>query len=118
MPQGAWRDAFPWLVSLPLFLALLPSIIVAGYPDLETDRLAGKRTLAARLGHRGTLLVAMAPALAAPVLTLATKDWPALRGSLDGLIPWAVPMRCCCAHCSGGHTTGLAAGSTCCCSRR
>lgn len=87
---GAWRDAFPWLVSLPLFLAILPSIIVAGYPDLEADRLAGKRTLAARLGHRGTLLLAMAPALAAPVVTLITKDLPALRGSLDGLMPWAV----------------------------
>jgi 1,4-dihydroxy-2-naphthoate octaprenyltransferase len=88
---GAWRDAFPWLVSLPMFLSILPSIIVAGYPDLEADRLAGKRTLATRLGHQGTLLLAMVPALAAPVATLMLKDLPALQGSLDHLLPWAVP---------------------------
>jgi putative NADPH-quinone reductase/1,4-dihydroxy-2-naphthoate octaprenyltransferase len=88
---GAWRDAFPWLVSLPLFLSILPSIILAGYPDLEADRLAGKQTLAARLGHRRTLLLAMVPALAAPVATWMMKDLPALRGGLDGVLPWAVP---------------------------
>ena len=88
---GAWRDAFPWLVSLPMFLSILPSIIVAGYPDLEADRLAGKRTLATRLGHRGTLLLAMAPALAAPVAALMLKDLPELQGSLDRLLPWAAP---------------------------
>jgi putative NADPH-quinone reductase/1,4-dihydroxy-2-naphthoate octaprenyltransferase len=86
---GAWRDAFPWLVSLPMFLSILPSIIVAGFPDLEADRLAGKRTLAARLGHRRTLLLAIAPTLAAPVALLLVQDAPALRGSLDGVLPWA-----------------------------
>lgn len=86
---GGWRDPFPWLVSLPMFLSILPSIMVAGFPDLEADRLAGKRTLATRLGHRGTLLLAMIPALAAPVAVLLVKDAPALRGSLDGVLPWA-----------------------------
>jgi 1,4-dihydroxy-2-naphthoate octaprenyltransferase len=86
---GGWRDAFPWLVSLPLFLAILPSINVAGFPDLEADRLAGKRTLAARLGHRRTLLLAIAPTLAAPAAALLVQDAPALRGSLDGVLPWA-----------------------------
>jgi 4-hydroxybenzoate polyprenyltransferase len=87
---GHGRDAFPWLVSLPMFLAILPSIILAGFPDMEADREAGKRTLAARLGHRRTMLLAMIPALAAPLAVLMVKDAPALRGSLDGLLPWAV----------------------------
>jgi putative NADPH-quinone reductase/1,4-dihydroxy-2-naphthoate octaprenyltransferase len=86
---GGWRDAFPWLVSLPMFLAILPSIIVAGFPDLEADRLAGKRTLAARLGHRRTLLLAIVPTLAAPASVLLVRDAPALKGSLDGVLPWA-----------------------------
>jgi putative NADPH-quinone reductase/1,4-dihydroxy-2-naphthoate octaprenyltransferase len=86
---GGWRDPFPWLVSLPMFLSILPSIILAGFPDLEADRQAGKRTLATRLGHRGTLLLAIIPALAAPVAVLLVKDAPALGGSLDGVLPWA-----------------------------
>jgi 1,4-dihydroxy-2-naphthoate octaprenyltransferase len=87
---GHWRDGFPWLVGLPMFLAILPSIILAGCPDMEADREAGKRTLATRLGLRRTMLLAMIPALAAPVAVLMVKDVPALRGSLDGLLPWAV----------------------------
>jgi 1,4-dihydroxy-2-naphthoate octaprenyltransferase len=89
LQDGDWRDAFPWLVSLPMLLSILPSIIVAGFPDLESDRVAGKRTLATRLGHRGTLFLAMIPALAAPVSVLLVKDAPTLRGSLDGVLPWA-----------------------------
>lgn len=85
---GGWRDAFPWLISLPMFLSILPSIIVAGFPDLEADRLAGKRTLATRLGHRDTLLVAIIPTLAAPVAVLLINDAPALGGSLDHVLPW------------------------------
>jgi 1,4-dihydroxy-2-naphthoate octaprenyltransferase len=86
---GGWRDAFPWLMSLPMFLSVLPSIIVAGFPDLEADRLAGKRTLATRLGHRGTLLAAIVPTLAAPLAVLTVKDAPALHGSLDGVLAGA-----------------------------
>ena len=33
----------------------------------------------------------MAPALAAPVAALMLKDLPELQGSLDRLLPWAVP---------------------------
>lgn len=86
---GGWRDAFPWLISLPMFLSILPSIILAGFPDLDADQLAGKRTLATRLGPRGTLLSAIVPALAAPLAVLMVKDVPALRGSLDGMLPGA-----------------------------
>ena len=86
---GGWRDPFPWLVSLPLFLSILPAILVAGVPDMEADWLAGKRTLATRLGHRGTLLAAIVPTLCAPAALLLVKDHPALRASLDGVLPGA-----------------------------
>jgi len=56
---GAWDDPLPWLLSVPLLLAILPSITLSGIPDLEADAAAGKRTLAVRLGHRGALMVAL-----------------------------------------------------------
>ncbi|MDF3076393.1 MAG: ycaK [Sphingobacteriaceae bacterium] len=39
---GKIGDALPWLLGLPLFLAVLPSITLAGIPDYEADKLAGK----------------------------------------------------------------------------
>lgn len=86
---GVWHDPFPWLISLPLFLFILPSILVAGFPDMEADRIAGKRTLATWFGHHGTLLAAIVPALCAPAALLWVKDHPALRGSLDSVLPGA-----------------------------
>ena len=52
---GPLQDPLPWLLSVPLLLAILPSITLSGIPDLEADAAAGKRTLAVRLGHRGVL---------------------------------------------------------------
>jgi putative NADPH-quinone reductase/1,4-dihydroxy-2-naphthoate octaprenyltransferase len=91
---GAWRDGFPWLVSLPLCLSILPSILLSGFPDMEADLAAGKRTLASRLGHRGTLLAAMAPTLLAAATVAWIRDMPAVRGCLDGLLPWALAHAC------------------------
>lgn len=56
---GAWHDAFPWLASVPLFLAVLPAILLAGIPDVEADRAAGKETLVVKGGPRRALLLAM-----------------------------------------------------------
>lgn len=87
---GAPFGAFPWLASLPLGLAILPSIMLAGFPDLEADRAAGKRTLAVRLGHRRILRLAMLPEALAPAAAWLVRDAPALRGCYDGLLPFAL----------------------------
>jgi len=57
---GPWQNPLPWLLSLPLLLAILPSITLSGIPDLAADAAAGKRTLAVRLGQRGALWLAIA----------------------------------------------------------
>ena len=55
---GAWSAPEPWLLSLPLFCAVLPGITLSGVPDRDADRLAGKGTLAVRTGVRGAYLLA------------------------------------------------------------
>lgn len=45
-----------WWVSLPVAALVTAILVVNNLRDIETDRLAGKRTLAVRLGKRGTQL--------------------------------------------------------------
>lgn len=88
--QGAaWNDPFPWLVGIPMMLAILPAILVAGMPDLEADRRAGKITLVVRLGRRRTTLLALAITLFIPPLVLALQDLASLHGAFDHLFLWA-----------------------------
>ena len=56
---GHIGDALPWLLGLPLFLSVLPSITLAGIPDSEADALAGKRTLAVRFGKKTAAVLAL-----------------------------------------------------------
>jgi 1,4-dihydroxy-2-naphthoate octaprenyltransferase len=83
--QGAaWTDSTPWLLSLPLGLSVLPSILLAGCPDKAADQAVGKRTLVVSLGHRAAIRLAMAMCLAAPalaaLLVLTRMDMAALLG--------------------------------------
>lgn len=81
---GPWNDGTPWLLSLPLGLSVLPSILLAGCPDRAADQAAGKHTLVVRLGRRAAIRVAMATGLAAPtvaaLLLLTRTDMAALLG--------------------------------------
>ncbi len=83
--QGAdWTDSTPWLLSLPLGLSVLPSILLAGGPDMFADQAAGKCTLVLSLGQRAAIRLAMATCMAAPVvaalLVLTRTDMAALPG--------------------------------------
>ncbi|HEX9885822.1 MAG TPA: 1,4-dihydroxy-2-naphthoate polyprenyltransferase [Longimicrobiales bacterium] len=62
-------------------------LVVNNLRDLDTDRTAGKRTLAVRLGKtasRGEYLLLVAFGLAVPPIGVVRFDWP--------LLAWAVPL--------------------------
>src|SRR5690606_41183062 len=52
--NGLPGDAFPWLLSVPLFLSIIPSILLAGFPDYNrseehTSELQSRENLVCRL---------------------------------------------------------------------
>jgi 1,4-dihydroxy-2-naphthoate octaprenyltransferase len=77
---GAPTDPLPWLLALPLGVAVLPAILLAGVPDFAADRAAGKRTLVVRVGRRGALTLAMVATVAAARRALA---WSVAAGFAD-----------------------------------
>jgi 1,4-dihydroxy-2-naphthoate octaprenyltransferase len=63
-----------WLVSLAIGLLVMAILVVNNLRDIETDRAAGKHTLAVRLGVQGTRLeyvLCLAAAFSVPTLVAA-----------------------------------------------
>lgn len=69
---GPLRETLPWLLGLPLFLAIVPAIILAGVPDYQADQQAGKRTLVVRMGKKNAAYLALGFVLLAPISALWT----------------------------------------------
>lgn len=78
---GSILEPAPWLLSIPVLLAILPSITIAGIPDYEADRAVGKGTLAVRRGSCRAVSAALAATLAA-ALAAAVVSW--LMGPVYG----------------------------------
>ena len=76
-------DLAPVLLSIPIGLLSAAILVVNNVRDIDTDRRAGKRTLAVRLGRERTrtlylLLIALSYLLL-PLVLLAGSEWaPAL----------------------------------------
>lgn len=62
---GDIANAFPWLVGLPMFLAVFSAITLAGVPDEKADAAAGKATLVVKSSTRVGACVALIGTLAA-----------------------------------------------------
>jgi 1,4-dihydroxy-2-naphthoate octaprenyltransferase len=84
---GGPSDSLPWLLALPLGIAILPSILLAGCPDRAADEAAGKRTLVVKLGHAGTLRLAMVATVLAPTMGLLLV---LIRPDVTHLMGWGV----------------------------
>ena len=76
------------MLSVPLFLSVLPSITLAGVPDHDADKEAGKRTIAVRLGKKGAAKAAIVfTILAAVSVALFTFFGPVQEAVRFLLIP-------------------------------
>ncbi|MDP3586203.1 MAG: NAD(P)H-dependent oxidoreductase [Thiobacillus sp.] len=88
---GAWNDPLPWLLGLPLLLAIVPSITLSGIPDLEADAAVGKRTLAVRLGQRGALWLCLVFTVLAAGATLMAQVLNMAGGAFAGIAYVVIP---------------------------
>lgn len=79
--QAGFVTPAVWWMSLPPGLIITAILVVNNLRDIENDRKGGKRTLAVRLGERGTKIEYIL-CMAAAYLVLI----PVARA---GLIPWA-----------------------------
>jgi len=64
---GTWDDPLPWLLSIPLFFAVLGAISLSSIPDYEADKRAGKITISVKLGQRWAAFLSMGFIIAAAV---------------------------------------------------
>lgn len=71
---GSIGTALPWLLGVPLFFSIIPSIIMSGVPDFTADKQAGKGTLVVRLGKNGAAYLAGFFVLLSIVFTLFFKE--------------------------------------------
>jgi 1,4-dihydroxy-2-naphthoate octaprenyltransferase len=56
---GLWQDPLPWLLSIPLFFAVLAGNTLAGIPDRQADLAAMKKSIAVMFGSRVAVLLAI-----------------------------------------------------------
>ena len=72
---GEWFNSLPWLLSLPLCVAILPAIILSAIPDYDADKTVGKLTLPVQLGTMPAVKLAMHCIMATVILTLLFWPW-------------------------------------------
>ncbi|MDY6837036.1 MAG: prenyltransferase [Thermodesulfobacteriota bacterium] len=59
LQSGSWANPTPWILSLPLSLAVLAAITLAGIPDHQADKKALKYTLSVVFGEQAACLLAI-----------------------------------------------------------
>jgi len=88
---GDWHDPLPWLLGLPLGLAVLPATILSGVPDYDADAAAGKNTLVVKLGIRGALIAATLLPILAVAAALFCRELDGMADAHGYWIYLAVP---------------------------
>ncbi len=88
---GILSDPIPWFISLPLFLAVLPSITLSGLPDFDADKAASKKTLAVQLGKKGAARLAFLFTIMSAGSVLIFDLFNILPGIFTGIIFGVLP---------------------------
>jgi 4-hydroxybenzoate polyprenyltransferase len=78
---GAWARTLPWALSVPLFLSVLPAIILAGIPDRRADEGVSKKTLAVALGPEKAIKMARVLVVSAAAAGLCLRWAGVLPGA-------------------------------------
>lgn len=78
--RGVWKDTFPWLIGIPLLLAIFSAITISGVPDFQADRTAKKRTVAVIFGQRAAIILSCICICAAAVSWIALYYFEILKG--------------------------------------
>jgi 1,4-dihydroxy-2-naphthoate octaprenyltransferase len=76
---GDWRNPFPYLLSMPVFCAVLSAHTVAGIPDHAADASVGKRSYSVIFGRGRAAVIAALAAIAASAAGITL--WS------DGIVP-------------------------------
>lgn len=103
---GHAGDGFPWLASLPLFLAIIPAIVLSALPDHQADLAAGKRTLAVSQGADRVIVLAMSATAASALAALVWHTGTIAAGVYAGISWFAVPHAVWLLHLLRKHRAG------------
>jgi len=88
---GSWADPLPWILSIPLFLATLAAIILAGIPDRLADREVSKKVFTVLWGPRKAILLASFFACLASLSGVSLSYLQIIHGPSSKLIWVAIP---------------------------
>ena len=88
---GSWADPFPWILSIPLFLATIAAIILAGIPDRLADKEVSKKVIAVLWGPRKAILLASFFACLAFLSGVLLSYLQIIHGPSSKLIWVAIP---------------------------
>jgi 1,4-dihydroxy-2-naphthoate octaprenyltransferase len=88
---GSLGDPRPWMISIPLFFAVLAAITLAGIPDYRADETVGKKTLSVIFGQKSACLLAMVFATVAVAMAELVLQFMALERWGYVLVMLAIP---------------------------
>ena len=88
---GAVFEPILWLLSAPLALAILCSIILAGVPDRAADASVGKHTLAERFGSMTAFKLSAASVIASATIAVVFERLQWANGAFDGIRWFVLP---------------------------
>jgi 1,4-dihydroxy-2-naphthoate polyprenyltransferase len=89
--HGDATNPAPWLMSLPLFLSVLPSITLAGIPDREADKAVSKKTMAVTFGKKGAAIIAMLCTVLAASAVVTYEVMNVLPGIFANILYFVLP---------------------------